>query len=678
MKFRRRILFLVPTFFLLISLFTLKDYGISWDEPIHFYRGQALLHYFLTGEKTFDSLPEIENHLPKSISLKYYALWGRRVVSDNSNRRSYYQNSGLTTEYFIKDDVGHPPLNDILAALTNFIFYQKLGLMGDIESHHLFNILASTVMVAVVSIFAYQKYGLLTGVIAGITVSLYPLFFSESHFNIKDPPQAAFFTLAIWAFWMSLKQFSWKWLLLSVVSCGVSLGMKFNILFIPFILLPYLMLIFGQLWKRRKLVPRAYLLVLTIAPFIVLAILLVPWVYLWQNPIGNFLKILHYYKDIGTKGLSEPFPRLFGFNLYPLIWIIVTTPPLVLIFFIIGTVFSLAKINKDDKTELLWLIWFVVVVGRVTLPGTNIYGGVRQIMEFLPPMVLLAVSFFDKLKRFITKRFTYGGVLLAMIFVAPQIWVVVKYHPNENVYFNSIIGGLTGAQQKNLSYWGNSFGNAYYQAINWINENAEKKPRLALVQGTGLNVPRIWLREDIDYWNGYFSGIYRKGEYLMELVYNNPIRVYPYSIDYVNTFLEPVYEVKVDGVAIARVWKNDLEHTKIPLKRIDRKIPVVIDKRNDGFLISLKEKRLLTRMELGFQKTKECSLPTGTVKSLVGGGSWRQEEEGLSIKQIGDTSSIDSDKLIYLFPAREADRLLITLDKPLCLKYLSTVAIYGI
>ena len=35
---------------------TLSDYGINWDESIHYIRGQAYLRFFLTGKDNFPAL----------------------------------------------------------------------------------------------------------------------------------------------------------------------------------------------------------------------------------------------------------------------------------------------------------------------------------------------------------------------------------------------------------------------------------------------------------------------------------------------------------------------------------------------------------------------------------------------------------------------------------------------
>ena len=39
--------------FLVIGLFTQKDYGINWDQPLRMLRGQAYTHFFLTRHKIF-------------------------------------------------------------------------------------------------------------------------------------------------------------------------------------------------------------------------------------------------------------------------------------------------------------------------------------------------------------------------------------------------------------------------------------------------------------------------------------------------------------------------------------------------------------------------------------------------------------------------------------------------
>lgn len=616
------LILLIPIVFFVVSLFTLKDYGVSWDEPEHFIRGQGYLYYFLTGNTKFPT----------------------------SGKLSYYQNNSIPAAHFIENDSGHPPLNDILAALSNLVFYQKLGVLGDIESYHLFNIFASTLLVLVVSVFAYQLGGPFLALLSSTIIAFFPLFYAESKFNIKDPTQAAFYALTIYLFWLSLKKKEGKWLIMASVAFAFSLGMKFNILFLPFIIIPYLLIRYKKVFFIKNF-PRKYLWTLVFCPIIVLLIFYGMWPFLWQDPIGNLLSTLKYYKEIGTGFEYQPGYYLGKFNLYPLIWILLTTPPGVIFLMIFGIYIAL-KDKSEEKTPALWLIWFLVPIIRVSLPGMSIYGGVRQIIEYLPAMALLCglggKYLMEKVKRPLMRFFVLGMIGFSIFYP------IFKYHPYENVYFNVFIGGLRGAAKRNIPYWGNSYGTAYLGVVRWMNENAEPNAKLAMVQATALNIPSIILRPDITRWNKYWSGFDRNGEYLTELNYKGVRVAYPYAWDYVEKFLDPVYEVKVDGVAIAKLWKNDLEHTKPEMRREETLYSGIKTKVQDKIL----EARLdgietLNRFVVYFRQTQGC-LIEGRVETTLDDSSWLVEPEIVPTEQISERKMIDNGKMTYYFPARDA------------------------
>jgi len=660
---------LIPALFFIICLLSISHYGISWDSPIHFQRGQAYLHYFMTGETNYKSLPIIKDYTPRIEGLDVSKEFpGRKIISnDTEQKRSYFQNESFDAKYFIEGDSGHPPLNGILAALSNKIFYQKLGIMGDIESYHLFIILSATLLVFVVSAFAYQTYGFFVALVSGISLSLYPLFFSESHFNIKDPPEAAFFGLTIWSFWVSLNRKSWRWLLLSVISFSLALGTKFNILFLPFIVLPYLLVryfehiteFFKKPFVVLKRIPFSYSLMLLVSPLIVSIIFFGTWPYLWQDFWSNTLSIFKFYKDIGTASSYQPgFILPDGFNFYPVYWIIVTTPIWMLLLTFLGIIFSIKNIKKNNYLSLLWLLWFFVPILRVSMPGTSVYGGIRQIMEYIPAMSILSglgayflVQILSSLK-ILKKGFKYSRyVIILFLTILFMAYPIVKYHPNENVYFNALAGGLSGAYDKKIPSAGNSFGNAYYQAVDWMNENLEKDAKLVFVQGTLTNIPSIYLRPDIKLWNGYWSAIDRKGEYLVELTYEGVKVAYPYAWDYVEKFLIPVYEVKVDGVAIAKVWKNDLVNTNNEYKKIETpftgKINLTI--LEDEILVTLSKEAILSHITLNFSKNSKCGLSLAHIFTSNDGKLWIRKGDDFLSHQINAKLALDGEVANYYF-----------------------------
>lgn len=593
--------------FFIVGLLTLSDYGVSWDEPEHFHRGQGYLHFFLTGEKEFTTV---------------------------SGNQSYYQSNSLPASFFFERDSGHPPLNGILAALTNRIFYGHLGLIGDIESHHLFNLLASSLLVLIVCLFAYQTYGKFASIIAGLSLSLYPLFFAESKFNIKDPAEAAFFTLTIFAFWKAINSWNWKWLVLSAIGFGAGLGTKFNILFLPFILIPWALYKIIYLDKRKMKLNRKFILAFFASPVIVLVIFVGSWPFLWADPINNFLKIFGYYKQIGTgfNYQTSDFYLPFGLNSYPLLWIAYTTPPYILFLGLIGAIKAALDFKRKDGAAILWLLWLVLPISRVVLPGTSIYGGVRQIMEFIPALALLSGLGAVALRDFIQKLFPEVSSWLLMIFLLISFvqigLVLIKIHPNQNVYFNSLIGGLSGAKEAEIPSWGNSYGNAYYQAVMWLNQNAPQGAKIALVQGTALNIPKTIFRPDLIFNNQVWSGVNRHGEYMLELTHHNPVRVYPYAWDYVERVLDPVYEVKVDTVAIVKVWKNDLENSKPQFRKEEQDLNFSVDvsKNQKELLIKLENSSYLSRLTIAYSG-QDCDTPKGSVALSLDGVNYVNEPD---------------------------------------------------
>src|SRR4030042_5959966 len=180
----------IPVLFLVVGFLTISDYGITWDESVHFMRGEAFFHYFVTGKKDY---------------------------SDLSGPKNIWQNDGFDFNYWVDNSRpergGHPPLNDLLSSLTVEIFYKKLGVLGNVEAHHSIIIILGAVCILVVYLFASEAYGKLAGLVAALSFFFYPYFLVVSHNEIKTGPEIAFFTLTVWSLWKGLKDQNWKWIL---------------------------------------------------------------------------------------------------------------------------------------------------------------------------------------------------------------------------------------------------------------------------------------------------------------------------------------------------------------------------------------------------------------------------------------------------------------------------------
>ena len=676
---------IVPLLFLAINIATIPNYGINWDNSMHYNRGHAYLHYFLTGKTNYLDLPKHKT-LDESVDFKdirgnYMPLFERskRSTWESDYRRSYYQSDVFNFEYFKEKDSGHPPINGILAATSNYIFYQKLGILGDLYSHQLFGVVIAFLLVLGIAIFTFYLFGIFPAIIAASSLSLYPLFLGESHFNIKDPVLTSFFGLTIITIYFGVIKRKTQLIFLSAIFAGLSLGTKFNALFLPLIILPWLILYW---WRNEKLkIKKKWIITLLAAGIIPFLIFYVFWPYLWFNGLAGVSSILNYYVDEGT-GTTSDLSKfiLLGFNFFPLTWIITTTPIPILIFSVIGIIWLINKIVKrKDHTSLLILLWLLVPILRVTFPNTTIYGGVRHVMEFIPALAITAgigthyfLNRFKKIKTSLT-------ILISFLFVLVLI-EMIKIHPNQNIYFNQLIGGLSGAKDKKIPYWGNSFGNAYEQGIEWLNKNAEPNAKLGLPIGGGVNLPKENLRSDIQFSNDNFSAFAKKGEYQMEMSHDGlPKNTFTYS--YLDNFLNPIYEVKVDGVAILKVWKNDLAHTKSEFKN-EKKIEIKnIIREESQTIIETSEEINLTRLYIYYGRFDCLNERNGNLSTSKNNLIWDMHPDPITYPQMNlqqiNASSYD---FAYLFPATNAKFIRINTTNPnsCMIKNLESTEIWGI
>lgn len=684
---RLLVVFLVPILYLIIATVTLSDYGMNWDEPFHFHRGQAYLQYFLTRQKTFKNLPPYPYltscagsgkacdgsplgviDVPKydGRNMTYEQEISEKFPKGLGVRRSYYQTEYYNFDAFVATENGHPPTSDILAAATNKIFYQSLGVMGDIEAHHFFEVLTIFLLSLAVGYFVFKNFGPFPSVVSALSLVLYPLVFAESHFNIKDPPEAAFVGLAVILFYFAATLKKPVLFVASGIASGLALGTKFNALFLPFEVAPWFLAYLFFNWKEFTKLNKKRLLTLLLAlvsvPFIALFVFYIFWPFLYTDTVNHFLTILHFYKQIGT-GIPPEISQYQhrGFNFFAAYWIAITTPLPILLLSIFGGVYGVYNLLRRRKIiYLLPLVWMIVPVLRVSVANASIYGGDRQIMEFIPAMAILAgigaVSLISFFKKYKLTAFVYALVIASFVFVGSELY---KIHPNENVYFNQLIGGLPGAVKRNIPYWGNSYGNAYLQGVQWLNKNAEPNARFGLPIATMSNIPRHKIRSDISFGNWNWSGPAKEGEYEMELSHNYPQKAW-YSYAYYDTYLEPVYEVKVQGIPILKLWKNDLVHTK-PGYQKETEIKNFTSKISGTRLyIDFKKEVSLTRLVIK-HKDVNCQKQVGGYISLsTDGVSFNREQETIDYPQVPPNAvGIDGKTFVFLFAARKARYLFV-------------------
>lgn len=682
--------FLISLTFLITGIFTISDYGINWDSPCRMLRGQAFTKLLFTGQKNY--LENHQNRTPPNLinSSEYVTHYDfvsceglkQAELTENplprleyekalgKKRISFYQHPAWDGEVMIVEGrTGHPPLPEMLGTLSNWLFFGMFGVLGDIESYSFVNLFMSAIGVFIITLFTLEITGsLLAGVVAGLALGLFPLYFAESHFNLKDPLQASFYAGAVWSFWHWIKGDklgNWKfypgWWLVFTIFTALAMAVKWNIVFLPIILGFWLLFIkkypeFKAWFKFKKL-----LLLFLISLIICLLFLIIIWPASWNNTLDWLKNLLFYYFFIGAgneAGQPEGFNLPLGFNAYPLALFLTQTPEIVLGLMLIGAI-KVFRGKREDNTwpGFLILLWLLVPLIRYSLPFARSYGGLKQVMEILPAAAILSGIGFHYLNQMLKNKFQrYLYSLLCIIAFLYLIFNIISLHPNQNAYFNSFIGGLKGAEKANLVDLMLTNGNVYKQGIIWLNENAEKNAKLAIVDGRMMAASPLWLRNDISLSPNHFSGLNRKGEYIFMAITSQKRDFFGYH--YPKNFLNPIHTISVDGVPILYIFKNDRAHSKEGYKEesdlSDYQVRRISKPTNSYFEIDLKKKVKVTRL-LVTNPRREC--PNKNFYSFT--DEFIIFDPSDKVYAINERKYLGQNQIEYSFPGEETTRIRI-------------------
>jgi len=609
----------VACVFGLTSLILRNDYGWNWDQSQHFIRGQAYFRY-LTGGRT------------ESDAVRPY-----------QGRQSIYEKNPFEITWLTKV-IGHPPTTDIILAAVNQLFYKRLGLLGDTESYHAYGIVLTFITALIVGIWSFQISGLIAGMISVIAFYGLPLLWAEQHFNFKDPAILAYNTIFLYLFWLGVTKKKWLLLMLASIIGGISLGTKLNIIFLAPAVCLWLW------WYTRGKFRTVHLLYISI-PVVMTAVLYLTYPFLWTQFIPHVKSLIDYYRQVG--GSRCPYVPMTGLwfwnclDLQTARLFLVTIPVPTLVLSGIGSIVALISVGKHKLAPYLWLLVLIGILLRVILPINSLYGGsLRQVLEFIGPMSLLAGLGAGWLMRRFHRMIT--AILLFIVYV-PVFVSMWKLHPNENLYSNivqHIIWPMDTSQFVNGIV---SYGNAYKQGIDWINDTVPQNAKVSLVTGLDSAVPASVFRPDIQYGLRFWSGYEMKGEYLIELVdtQSHQTQLFPYK--YANTTLEPVYERNIEGFPIVRVWKNDAAHKKVGYRYVSEATILRTTVSADEALIQLPETKKLREVSIG---------ATGACRQAIVNAYFLVSPDGITYRRTYETveemNRLNTTQIIYPFAGDSA------------------------
>jgi len=441
-NFIKKIIYVIFLLFFFIGIYTYKDYGISVDEEFERRVGFYWLEYVL-------SLTTFDNFYNSAL-LKLNEITGFTLPTAKDNK--FY---GVI-------------FNLPMAFLE--VFFEINDSKEYFHLRHLFNFL----LFFVSSIFFYKlllsrflKYNI--ALLGTLFFILSPRIYGDSFFNNKDIVFLSLVSIALYFCIKAIEKDNYKNLLIFSIFAAICtssriLGIIFPISFILF----YFLSFFQENKNLKKII------FFTISYFIFLIIF---WPALWENPIENFFLAFKYFSDLQGFNIKMFFNgEYISTNFLPysyiFTWILITTPILYILLFLIGYYYIFKKlfirfINIKEKSNYpdLWrdinekqdlFIFFILtsVIFYLITFNVILYTGWRQIYFLNVFIIYISVHGFYKihlnLKSKIKPNIQFGLIGLFLIFI---VYKMIIYHPYQNLYFNSVFN--KNAHNKfEVDYWG--------------------------------------------------------------------------------------------------------------------------------------------------------------------------------------------------------------------------------
>ena len=187
----------------------------------------------------------------------------------------------------------------------------------------------------------------------------------------------------------------------------------------------------------------------------------------------------------------------------------------------------------------LSLAWFVLPLAAFVGLRPTMYDNFRQAFFIVPPIFMLAGVAFDRVGRPL-----FQGLLI-LAAVLPGILGGAHLHPYEYIYYNSLAGGVHGAEHRfELDYWGTSYRQAALELNRLARPNAD-----LWVEGPA-HLIETYARPDLRIYSTYESDRLDHYDYVVALArYGMDLKSHPEA--------EVIYSVTRDGAVLSVVKKAE-------------------------------------------------------------------------------------------------------------------------
>ena len=461
------------------ALFVFQDYGLTWDEPL-FYGYADAIGYAYTPANWFSGHFDLSQSYGPS-------------PDDHKTRGPGY----------------------LLLARLPAQALQALG-MSTASSWHLINALGFLLGVYFVFRLCLWFASEAAAAAAAALFCFQPLLWGHAFINPKDMPFMVLFCGSIWLGVRMVEHDArhgsggWRCCLGEIALPAALLGLATS----NRVLGPLAGLLVGAYWLTRRPGWRTARWILAYG-LLAAAIAFATWPYLWETP-RNFVEVFGLMAQNPTV-----LPVLFADTVYrandlplrylPFFLATTLTEPVWPVFALgIGSI-ALAHTKTPARLGQLSILlgWLVIPIGYVLVARPPMYDGMRHFLFVLPPVFAIGAAGSTRSSTRLTPSWT--RIVLVALILAPGLFAIVRLHPYEYTYFNSLVGGTTGVfRHYETDYW----LTCYKELVERLNQQASGPARLFVHREASVAAPYAGPNLTVLEQRGAISDI-RSGDYVL-------------------------------------------------------------------------------------------------------------------------------------------------------------------
>jgi len=366
---------IITVLFLIFGLCIIDDFGITWDEPVHFASGDTYLDAILDGNR------------PLALS-----------DSDFEGSMQFYG-----------------PLFDIWGAFNYRLLSEKLGILAPDNARHLHLLFSGILTVLFTFLLVQRALSIRIALFSVLFLIAFPRFLGHSFNNPKDIPLACVFVMSIYFYYLRLTTGKKRFSLLLLVAGGVGFATRFQYVVIPVLIITYTIIYISIKYFGAKQLIREFISLWDVFFAILLSIPMgiAFWPYFWYDTMEKLRRMTEFYLYHQTQ--AQLLVRYWGEDYIPghdMPWhyapvmLAITTPLITMGCFLLGFLKIAGSWIKDRGNDnekrlflLLPILWIVVGIIPFILPGQRVYGGIRHYLFIIPALCIIAAVGPDQPRR---------------------------------------------------------------------------------------------------------------------------------------------------------------------------------------------------------------------------------------------------------------------------------------